>query len=130
MKPKLPPRKTLIKQLDALFALKIALRDKRLRHGLCPFHTQCVPATQTFHFITRGKHSVRWDDRNAVRACGGCNVRFEHEAGFIDQVFTWYKTTHGQEVWDKLIFDGNQRAGFSRTDLMELKEKMRAELAG
>jgi hypothetical protein len=125
-KPKLPERSTLIAQLDNLFSLHIRLRDKRLR-GSCPFHEtfERKPIEQCFHFVTRSKHSVRWDERNAVGSCAGCNIRYEHDQTFVDTVFEWYKNEFGQEAWDTLKRDSNKIAKFSRIDLMEIRDRLR-----
>jgi hypothetical protein len=126
-RPKLPARKTLVNQLDAVFALLIKNRDQKLR-GRCPFHHMAVvPIEHCFHFITRAKHSVRWDKRNAVGSCAGCNLRYEHDHVFVDRVFSWYKETHGEEAWDTLKRDANRIAKRTRTDLIALRDSLRAE---
>jgi hypothetical protein len=126
-KPKLPSRKTLVNQLDSVFALLIKNRDRK-RLGKCPFHhLSAAPIEHCFHFITRSKHSVRWDTRNAVGSCAGCNFRYEHDQTFIDRVFNWYRDTHGQEAWDQLMRDANVIVKRSRTDLIELRDLLREE---
>jgi len=126
-RPKLPSRKTLIRKLDAVFSILIKSRDNK-RIGKCPFHYMSImPIECCFHFITRAKHSVRWDKRNAIGSCLGCNCRYEHDQTFIDSVFDWYKGFYGEEVWDKLKSDSNIVAPKSRTDLMELLKTLREE---
>jgi len=126
-----PERATLVAQLDSLFGLYVKLRDKRVI-GKCPFHVDGVfkPIEQVFHFITRGKHSIRWDERNAVGSCAGCNIRYEHDQGFVDYVLNWYKTTRGLMAWEQLVRDGNKLANFSRSDLVELRDELRLKLEG
>lgn len=121
---KMPARKTLVNHLDAAFSKRIKDRDMELR-GRCPFHESFAPIEHCFHFITRAKHSVRWDDRNACGSCAGCNIRYEFDQTFVDQVFSWYKMTHGEEAWETLKRDANIIVKRSRADLMELLASIR-----
>lgn len=128
MPKRLPSRTSLVRQLDALFSLKIRARDQRVR-GKCPFHHMSVrPIEQCFHFITRAKQSVRWDDRNACGSCAACNIRYEHDQTFVDFVFDWYKETYGEIIWDQLKRDANIIVHRSRTDLMEMVDLLKEEL--
>lgn len=122
-------RKGLVKKLDHLFSFYIRLKSKRL-YGRCPFHevTTFRPIQQCFHFITRSKHSVRWDERNAVGSCAGCNIRNEHDTTFIDEVLSWYKKTHGEPAWETLKADSLRIAKFSREDLKAIGEGIRKKL--
>lgn len=122
-------RKGLVKKLDSLFSFYIRIKSKRL-YGRCPFHPiECFrPIQQCFHFITRSKHSVRWDERNAVGSCAGCNLRMEHDTTFIDTVLSWYKKTHGEPAWEALKADSLKIAKFSREDLKAIVEEIRKKL--
>jgi hypothetical protein len=42
-------------------------------------------------------------------------------------VFRWYKDTHGEEAWDQLKRDANTIVKRSRTDLIELRDRLRRE---
>lgn len=65
-------RTRLRKQLDSLFSLYIRTRDKRKGAGKCIF--ACGrPIEVAFHFVSRGNLGTRWDPRNAVGSCRGCN---------------------------------------------------------
>jgi len=112
-KPK-SQRKTLVESLDTIFSLRIRLRDKRDR-GYCPFHVfEKKPIECCFHFLTRAKFSIRWDERNAVGACHGCNLRMEYDpAPFLQ----WFVKQYGQTALDTLILDGNRIAKFSNDEL-------------
>lgn len=115
-------------QLDAVFSAFIKSRDARTR-GRCPFHhLTYAPIEHCFHFITRAKHSVRWNPKNAVGSCAGCNLRYEHDQTFIDYVFEWYKREYGPEAWDELKREANTIVKRSRTDLMALRDALRADL--
>lgn len=111
-------RKGLISRLDAAFSIKVRIEAKKA-FGRCPFHdlTTFRPIEDCFHFITRSKHSIRWDYRNATGSCRGCNIRYEHDQTFVDFVFDWYKKRYGQDTWDRLKRDGNIIADFSVDDL-------------
>jgi len=122
---KLPTRRSLVNKLDSIYAFKIKTRDSLIR-GRCPFHADVIfrPIEHVFHFITRAKHSVRWDDRNAVGSCSRCNLLYEYDQTFVDQVLNWYKTEVGQGAWDQLVLDSHKIVKRSRSDLMELLEKI------
>ena len=71
------------------------------------------------HLITRGKHSVRWDERNAVCQCSGCNCRHEHQP----EIFTalWIER-HGVDAYHTLVYDSNQVAKRSIDEIDELAD--------
>jgi hypothetical protein len=108
------PRKRLIDRLDTLFSEYIRTRDKR-RFGSCPFHLGSrKPIECCFHFITRSKYSVRWDERNAVGSCHACNYKMEFDPHpFIH----WYISTNGKEEYDRLYYSSHTIAKFSTADL-------------
>lgn len=116
-------RQKLVAKLDLLFSQYIRIRDKRRTDGACVFG--CGMIECCFHFVTRAKHSLRWDERNGVGSCHGSNYRYEYDPHFA---IKWYLDKYGVEAYEKLIFDGNQIAKFSIDDLEakyeELKEKM------
>lgn len=120
------PRKRLVAQLDQLFSIYIRTRDKRAFGGRCPF--VCGnPIQCCFHFVTRAKHSLRWDDRNAVGSCVGCNYRFEFDPHFAIQ---WYVEKFGQQAYDALICQGNKQARFSLDDLRAIKRRLDSAIEG
>lgn len=120
-------RKALVRRLDKAFKEKAQHRDTPIFGGKCPWCPR--PSNQPFHFITRSKHSVRWDLRNVVMSCGGCNVKYEHDQTFVDLVLTWYKKRFGQDAWDQLVRDSHVVANFSMTRLREIEAAMKADLA-
>lgn len=117
-----PTFKTAKAKLDKQFSLWIRNRDKDAAGGMCLI---CVraPIEQCFHFMTRAKFSVRWDARNAIGSCAGCNIKYEYDQIFIDLVFSWYKRKHGEEAWEALKRDGNRLAKYSAADLLEMCER-------
>lgn len=122
----LTPRKRLVQELDRLFSTYIRTRDKRAFGGRCPF--DCAkPIECCFHFVTRAKHSLRWEERNAVGACHGHNHRFEFDPHFGIQ---WYIRSFGQDAYDRLVQDGNKAAAFSMDELRAIKQRILAGIEG
>ena len=117
-------RKLLILKLDNLFSLYIRLKTKNTFGPYCPFCSK-NPIECCFHFITRSKYSVRWDERNAVGSCHGCNYRMEYDPHKYVQ---WYIKNYGQEKYDELIKDSNIIRKLDNEDLrllcLEIKQKM------
>lgn len=118
-------RKRLVAELDKLFSLYIRTRDKRRTGGACVFG--CGMIEVAFHFVTRAKHSVRWDDRNAVGSCSGSNFRYEFDPHFA---IRWYMDNAGREAYEKLVQDGNKVARFSLDDLERLRDELRRKIEG
>ena len=112
------PRKKLVATLDKLFSLAVRAKAEK-NYGGCFFDGK--PIEHCFHFVTRSKHSVRWDFTNAEGSCAGCNFRMEFDPHPYIQ---WYIRKHGLPAYEDLIRRSNERAGFSLADL----EKRVAEL--
>ena len=104
-----------------MFSIYIRTRDKR-RRGKCPFHEGFKPIECCFHFVTRAKYSIRWDPRNAVATCHGCNMRYEYDPHFA---IAWFISEYGQEAYDVLIRDGNKISKFTSDDLRTIRERTR-----
>lgn len=106
----------LCKKLDTEFSRRIRERDRRLAGGMCVFGCGRL-IEQCFHFITRAKWAVRWDPRNAVGSCGGCNLENEHNAA---KFITWYIRRHGLDAWETLFRESNKifKAGIGEMELM------------
>lgn len=111
-------------KLDGLFSTYIRTRDKRITGGMCTFDCG-QPIHCAFHFVTRAKYSLRWDERNAVGSCSGCNFRYEFDPHFAVQ---WYLKNNGQEAYETLIRDGNRIAKFSLLDLESIHECLKKKL--
>ena len=123
---KKPSRKALVKKLDTLFSLYIRMRDKKLLGGICPFACN-KPLECCFHFVTRAKHSVRWDESNAVGGCHGHNYRYEFDPHFA---IRWYIDRYGEPAYADLILKGNQIAKFSNADLQDKIDFYKAKVEG
>ena len=118
---KLPSRKSLIRKLDKISS-EIA-RGATIRvFGNCPF-CRSAPIQGAFHWITRSKHSIRWEIENLIASCYGCNCTMEFNPHPFIQFFLdrW-----GRYSYDALIRKSNKIAHFSRSDLIEKLENMTA----
>jgi len=112
-------RKALVKAADAAFSLHIRARDAEPFGGRCSLCQQ-APIEDCAHLISRGKHSVRWDPRNAMGQCRGCNLRHEYHPQYYT---AWWIKRHGEEAYQALVRDSNQIAKYSRADLEEIIAK-------
>lgn len=116
-------RKGLIKKADKWFSLYVREVTRRMYGELCPFG--CGEAiTQAFHFITRSKYAVRWDTRNCIGSCGGCNYTMEFNPS---QFVKWFLDRFGKEAYLQLIQDSNRPANFSDDYLEEIAEKFKQQ---
>ena len=114
-------RKGLIKKLDVLFSIWIRMKTKKEYGPMCPLCGK-RPLQCCFHFITRSKHSVRWDEANAIGSCHSCNFENEfNQAKFIN----WYQKRFGLAAWDDLFFKSNQIAKFSTAVLQEKYKELK-----
>ena len=117
-------RKRLVSKNDSLFSLAVRLRAKKSFGGMCPF-CHMLPVNCCFHFIHRGKFSVRWDFNNAIGACFKCNFKMER---WPESFITYYINNNGLANWEKLVKKSNQIAKFSLEDLEQINKSLRAEL--
>ncbi len=118
--PKAKLRKRLVKTLDKEFSLSV-----RAMWPVCFFPGCGKPTQHCFHIFTRAKRSIRWDYRNSVGSCAGCNMRYEQDQAFIDDVRLWFVERFGQDEWDRLKADGNKIANHSNDDLQFILDKIR-----
>lgn len=117
-------RQNLEKQLDTLFSKIIRKRDK-VAFDSCPFHaTDYSPIEVCFHFITRAKRGVRWDETNAVGSCHTCNDLYEKDASFMRFVKAWYKANYGAESFIELVRRSNAVRPISFSELQDIKARL------
>lgn len=118
-------RKQLVAQLDTVFSLYIRARDRAKTGGACVLG--CGMIEHCAHLITRAKHSVRWDPRNATGQCAGANLRHE----FDPHPYTaWYLRTFGLETYETLVRDSNRVAKFSNDHLREMLSALKSKIEG
>lgn len=123
-KPK-SERKRLVAELDRTFSFFIRRRDGLKTGGTCIFDFCGGMIECCFHFITRAKHSVRWDERNAVGACASCNFTMEFNPHpFIN----WYISKHGLPAYQELFRDSNRIAKFSNDDLQTILDGIKSKM--
>ncbi len=104
-------RRRLIARLDTAFSLLVRLKTKQ-EVGHCAFCPK--PIEHCFHFITRAKHSIRWDFRNAIGSCAGCNYRNEFDP---HSYIAYFISRWGTEAYEQLVRDGNKISKHSNEDL-------------
>lgn len=113
---KIKSRKWLIREADRAFSVWIRNRDEKAFNGICPFCRK-NRITDCFHFVTRAKYATRWDQRNAVGSCRGCNMRMEFDPHRFIQ---WFIRKHGVEAYDSLIADSNKISKHSNDALKDI----------
>lgn len=121
-------RQNIERQLDKLFSKRIRGRDK-VAFVSCPFHAVGgSPIEVCFHFITRAKRSVRWDELNAVGSCYNCNDLYEKDVSFMRFIKEWYKSNYGPEAWQELVRRSNTIRPIDFSELQELKARLEIEV--
>lgn len=111
--------KKLIHRLDTV--LSLIVRKQMPNCLFCGKPSDCA-----FHYITRAKYSIRWDFRNVVASCKGCNFRME----FDPAPFYWFFImNNGLTAFDELIKDGNKTLKDSGFDYEEKLKELEAILA-
>ena len=118
IKPLVRDFKTMVALLDRAFSAVIIARDKNF-FETCPF-CSVRPIQCAFHFVTRGKHSVRWNLQNAVGSCFDCNGLYEADDDFVRYANSWFVDRFGQAVWDDLQRESNRIAKYSGDELEAL----------
>ncbi len=99
-------RKGLIKKLDKLFSLKVRAR------GWCQLQgkdrIRCSTVLQCAHIIGRGRHIIRWNERNALCLCSGHHVYYtNHPLEWHEMMLRFYPEQYEdmsnmrEETWDK-----------------------------
>jgi len=103
-KVKKTPRGTLSRRADKLFSLIV-------RHPqVCTYHLDAERGEfaplmghgghiQCAHLVTRGRHTVRWDEDNAMPLCGGAHKWFTHNPDAWKAYLHW---KFGREAVDAL----------------------------
>ena len=112
-------RKRAVNRADTAFSRYIRARDNWVCFicGKTGYDRDGV--LQCGHLITRSKHSVRWDERNAACQCSGCNRSHE----FQPEIFTalWIEH-HGVDAYHKLVYDSNQIVKRSVEEINDLAD--------
>jgi len=87
--------------------------------GKCPFcggEIECC-----FHFVTRSKHSVRWDLDNVIGSCKGCNFKNEFDP---DNYRAWLIGRIGGTAYINLVKKSNVIVKRSIADLEDMLKNL------
>jgi hypothetical protein len=116
-------RTGLIKKVDRLFSRYI--RKKYAKEG-----GWCVCVTcgievhrdecHAGHFVRRGHHAVRWDERNVHPQCVHCNTYLDGNEG---EYARYIIDTYGREVLDELLAAKRLTKKWTMDELRELVEQ-------
>jgi hypothetical protein len=113
-------RKQLEKKLDDTFSAYIRLRDNYICFT-CGANKNYFPdiVMQCGHLITRGRHSLRWSERNACCQCRSCNKKHEH----FPEIYTalWINK-YCQEDYTDLVVMSWKDYKYTLDDLEDLIE--------
>ena len=115
-------RRTLVKKLDEVFSKVVRQRTGEL----CPLCGQ-RPVQCAFHFISRNRKSVRWDFRNVIGSCHGCNMEERNDHSRFTQ---WYIDNYGERAYLELLRDSAQPRKWELYELEEMIERFKGELDG
>lgn len=93
------------------------VREYYKRHyGNCPF-CGVRPIEQCFHFISAYFLNTRFDWRNVIGSCAGCNRDNEwHPHTYL----TWFLDHRGRDTWDELMAASKKQIKLSREDLQRI----------
>lgn len=122
-------RKTIVKNLDAIFSKYI-----RLKYADESGEVKCVTCgrsnhwkkMQNGHFMSRGKYATRWDEDNCRPQCYGCNVMQQGQ----QYRFSLYLNQEREGLAEEVRIRSEQLRKFSNAELLEMIEHYRAEVAG
>ena len=114
-------RKGLIAKVDRAFSRYI-----RQKHAVGGW-VECVTCgarmpweeSQAGHFVKRGHHATRWDERNVAPQCPRCNM---HLNGAQDEFAAYIVRTHGQDTLEELLRLKRTAKRYGMADLRELLE--------
>lgn len=109
-------RKQAVKEADKWFSILVRKITDKEYGGVCPL-CGIRPIQCCFHFVTRSKHIVRWDLRNAIGSCIIDNYKMEFNP---HPYILWYIKKHGLEAYEQLINQSSKVANFSTGELKKI----------
>lgn len=104
-------RSALIKAADKAMSLYVREKTRR-EYGSCPFCGK--PIEHNFHFVTRTHHATRWDEKNCIGSCAGCNCENEYNP---HPFVLWYIKRYGASEFENLVLRSKMTQKWSRSDL-------------
>ena len=116
--PKKLTRSKLIKKLDTIFSRWVRLSNSVNEICTCvtcgkESHWKDI---QAGHFISRKHYSTRWDERNVLPQCVGCNV-FKYGEQYK------YSLYLGNKLSKKLLIESRIIIKFTNAELEDMIEK-------
>lgn len=120
-------RAGLIHKLDRLFSRYI--RKKYANHG---GWVECVTCgksmpwedSQAGHFVKRGHHAVRWDERNVHPQCPQCNL---YKNGAQDDYTVYIVREYGEATLRELLELKYVEKRYTMAELRDLVEQYREQ---
>jgi len=119
VKKKLPSRKNCVRRLDKAFSLLIRERDLHVCQ-ICGSRAN----PQCGHIFSRVAYATRWDPRNAVCMCAGCNIRHESNAW---PVLKFFKDKFGEELLTELQRLWNKPRPLATWELRDMAQALEQE---
>ncbi len=120
-------RKAAVRHADKWYSLYIR-KITQMEYGKCPFCGK--PIEHCFHWFSRVAYSLRWDVRNGIGSCAGCNIKMEYQPY---EFYQWLTKKTSQEFVDTLNREWHKIAKFTTAEIKEIGDKykrMYEELAG
>ena len=114
-------RKSIVRELDKVFAQYIKNRDK---YCICCGTTENL---QCGHLFSRVSYSTRWEEMNAHAQCRSCNLKHEYNPHIMTIAFV---NNYGLKEYEKLNRLHLQVIKFKDTDLEELIEYFKFKITG
>ena len=119
--PKKVKRKTLIKKLDAAFSQYIRWRDADadglIHCATCDNTHKHVKQMQCGHFMSRRYYSLRWNEKNCLGQCYGCNIGDQGRQFVMSKVIDkrW-----GEGTADSLLKRSKDSRKYTNEELIQL----------
>lgn len=119
-KPLTPQERT----LDDWFSKYIRARDTKPGYCYCCTCGKYLTfeTAECGHFITRDKHAVRWDERNAHAQCTACN---NHRKGEQAKHMVFVDRKHGKGTADLLMAKGSAPCKWTKEEILEMTKMYR-----
>jgi hypothetical protein len=110
-------RKQAVNRADTAFSRYIRARDNWTCFTCHKRGEDKDGVMQCGHLITRAKYSTRWDERNAVCQCSGCNLRHEYQPEILTDA---YISHHGVDVYHQLVYASNQPRKLITDEILDI----------
>jgi len=117
----------MVERLDDLFSEYIRKRAIKRVGGCerCGAHKGDIKGLDAAHLHSRGKYTVRWDERNAVGLCGGCHLYLDSH---LDAKSEFARHLLGREEYQRLYTLANMTTKQSPVDFPMVEIYLKALL--